>query len=162
VLDNVGATLPKRDAVDNRIIETVKTGKIFYTESGQTGIGKQFIKRRLPEDSYKQGISTHPSQVGGYLNTKARPYKDADNDGMPDEYEGRMALTQNDASDAMKDKDKNGYSNIEDYLNSLVNIKNVMPVATIKSNEEQGFKIRFEKIIVMSSHNKIVLLFVKA
>ena len=140
VLDNVGATLPKRDAVDNRIIETVKTGKIFYTEGGQTDIGKQFIKRRLPEDSYKQGIITHPSQVGGYPEYKGTPYKDADNDGMPDEYEGKNGFNPKDATDAMKDKDKNGYSNIEDYLNSLVNIKNVMPDATINATKSKASK----------------------
>jgi hypothetical protein len=128
VLNNAGATLPKRDAVDTRIVKTVSTGEIFYTEGGQTGIGKQFVKRRLPEDSYKQGIITHPSQVGGYPEYKGTPYKDNDNDGMPDEYEAKAGLNAKDASDAGK-IGKNGYSNIEIYLNSVVNEKNVAPIA---------------------------------
>jgi hypothetical protein len=128
VLDNAGATLPKRDAVDNRIVKTVKTGEIFYTEGGQTGIGKQFVRRRLPEDSYKQGIITHPSQVGGYPEYKGQPYKDSDNDGMPDDWEIKNKLSPKDASDAAL-IGKNGYSNIEVYLNSVVNEKNVAPIA---------------------------------
>ena len=129
VLENVGATLPKRDAVDNRVVEEVRTGKIIYKEGGLTGVGKQFVKRRLPEDSYKLGIITHPSQVGGYPKYKGTPYKDSDNDGMPDAWEVKNGLNPKSAADVSLDKDKNGYTNIEDYLNSLVNTKSVMPFA---------------------------------
>ena len=59
---------------------------------------------------------------------------------MPDEYEGKNGFNPKDASDAMKDKDKNGYSNIEDYLNSLVNIKNVMPLATVNATKSKASK----------------------
>ncbi|WP_407431330.1 polysaccharide lyase [Arcticibacter sp.] len=126
VLTNVGAALPKRDAVDERIIRQVKTGKIEYTENGKTGVGKEYIKRRLPEDSYKKGIITDVSQVGGYPVYKGKPYVDSDNDGMPDAYEKSKGLNPNDASDAAL-INKSGYSNIEDYLNSLVPLKNVKP-----------------------------------
>jgi hypothetical protein len=136
VLENVGATMPKRDAVDERIVEEVRTGKITYTEGGQTGIGKQFIKRRLPEDSYKQGIITHPSQVGGYPDYKGTPYKDSDQDGMPDEWEKKNGLNPNNASDATLDKDKNGYTNIEDYLNGVVELKKVIPVANTTAKNQ--------------------------
>jgi hypothetical protein len=123
VLENVGAILPKRDAVDKRIVEQVKTGKIQYTEGGKTNIGDRYVKRRLPADSYKQGIITHPSQVGGYPQYKGTPYKDADNDGMPDEWEKAHHLNPKDASDAVKDRDGDGYTNIEEFLNSVVTSK---------------------------------------
>lgn len=126
VLTNVGANLPRRDPVDSRIIETVRTGKIVYREDGKTDIGKQFIKRRLPSDSYKQGIISHPSQVGGYPEYTGTPYKDSDNDGMPDEYEAKNGLNPKDAADSGKIA-KNGYSNIENYLNSVVDVKHVKP-----------------------------------
>ncbi|HEU4903344.1 MAG TPA: polysaccharide lyase, partial [Flavisolibacter sp.] len=129
VLANVGATLPKRDAVDQRITEQVRTGKISYANNVKLP-ETQFKHRRLPIDSYKIGIITDPSQVGGYPEYKGTPYKDSDNDGMPDTWEAKNGLNPKDASDAAKDKDKNGYTNIEDYLNSLVNVKNVVPVAT--------------------------------
>lgn len=129
VLANVGATLPKRDAVDQRITEQVRTGKISYADNVKLP-ETQFKHRRLPIDSYKIGIITDPSQVGGYPEYKGTPYKDSDNDGMPDTWEAKNGLNPKDASDAAKDKDKNGYTNIEDYLNSLVNVKNVVPVAT--------------------------------
>jgi hypothetical protein len=129
VLLYAGATMPKRDAVDTRIVEEVKTGKIVYTENGITDIGKKYIKRRLPEDSYKQGIITHPSQVGGYPEYKGTPYKDSDNDGIPDDWEKKNGLNPSNASDATQpSKIKSGYTNIEEYLNSLVPLENVKPL----------------------------------
>lgn len=125
VLANAGATLPVRDAVDKRIVEQVKTGKIIVSDK-IVAPATQFKHRRLQLDSYKIGIITDISQVGGYPDYKGIPYKDADNDGMPDAYEIKNKLNPNDAGDAAKIT-KSGYSNIEVYLNSVVNIKNVKP-----------------------------------
>lgn len=127
VLANVGAMLPVRDAVDTRIIEQVKTGKINYIQGVKLPT-TQFKHRRLPIDSYKQGIITDPIQVGGYPQYKGTPYKDSDNDGMPDEYETRHGLNPKNAADAAEIT-KNGYANIEVYLNSVVNVDNVKPNA---------------------------------
>ncbi|WP_317236144.1 hypothetical protein [Niabella hibiscisoli] len=129
VLKNVGAILPVRDAVDKRIVETVKTGKVYNAPDAQAYRGR-FIKRRLPDDSYKQGIITHPSQVGGYPVYKGSPYTDSDNDGIPDDYEKKNKLNPKDGGDA-KLIAKNGYSNIENYLNSLVDIATVKPAKGI-------------------------------
>lgn len=129
VLKNVGASLPKRDPVDKRIIEEVRTGQIGNRENLKTGVGKQFIKRRLPEDSYKMGIITHPDQAGGYPEYKGTAYKDTDNDGMPDEWEKKNGLNPGDANDAtLVAKNKSGYTNIEEYLNSLVPLELVIPL----------------------------------
>jgi hypothetical protein len=126
VLENAGATLPKRDAVDQRITEQVRTGKIKYQEDVKLP-ETQFKHRRLPIDSYKQGIITDVSQVGGYPEYKGTPHKDSDNDGMPDEYEIKKGLNPKDAKDASLDKDKNGYSNIEDYLNAVAATASTQP-----------------------------------
>lgn len=126
VLTNVGAYLPIRDAVDKRIIEEVRTGKIVYDKNAQPYAGDQYLKRRLPADSYKDGIISQISQVGGYPEYKGVPYKDSDNDGMPDAYELANKLNPKDATDAVKIT-KSGYSNIEVYLNSVVDIKTVVP-----------------------------------
>ncbi|RZK89708.1 MAG: polysaccharide lyase, partial [Pedobacter sp.] len=75
---------------------------------------------------YKMGIITDVSQVGGYPEYKGTPYKDSDNDGMPDAYELKNGLNPKDASDAAKIS-KSGYSNIEVYLNSVVNVSTVKP-----------------------------------
>ncbi|MEO9475770.1 MAG: polysaccharide lyase [Cyclobacteriaceae bacterium] len=116
VLANAGATLPKRDAVDERVVETVRTGKIQYREDGITGVGSEYINRRLPEDSYKKGIITHISQVGGLPEYKGKSYKDSDNDGMPDAYEKKNGLNPKDASDAIADINGDGYTNIEMFI----------------------------------------------
>ncbi|MGB3005082.1 MAG: polysaccharide lyase [Chitinophagaceae bacterium] len=130
VLANAGATLPKRDAVDTRIVKQVTTGKIDFDPNVKLP-ETQFKHRRLPIDSYKQGIITDPSQMGGYPEYNGTPYKDSDNDGMPDDYEVKYKLNPKDAGDAAKII-KSGYSNIEVYLSSVVDIKNVKPVVIKK------------------------------
>ncbi|RZK36888.1 MAG: polysaccharide lyase [Pedobacter sp.] len=125
VLTHVGANLPKRDPVDTRVIKQVQTGKIDYIE-GVKLPEKDFEHRRLPKDSYKMGIITDISQVGGYPEYKGTAYVDTDNDGMPDAYEIKMGLNPKDASDAAKIS-KSGYANIEVYLNSVVPLSSVKP-----------------------------------
>ena len=119
VLYNVGATFPKRDAVDERIIKQVRTGKIEVKDGLENSIGKEYIKRRLPADSYKKGIITHPDQVGGYPEYKGKAYKDSDADGIPDTWETKYGLNPKDASDANKDLNGDGYTNIEKYFNGI-------------------------------------------
>ncbi|SDL30596.1 pectate lyase family protein [Siphonobacter aquaeclarae] len=126
VLANAGATLPKRDAVDTRVVEQVRTGKITYREDVKLP-ETQFKHRRLPIDSYKKGIITDIVQVGGYPEYKGKPYTDTDSDGMPDAWETKHGLNPKDASDAAKDRDKDGYTNIEEYLNSVVSVDQVKP-----------------------------------
>ena len=132
VLANAGATLPVRDAVDKRVTQQVITGKIDYNKDVKLP-ETQFKYRRLPIDSYKMGIITDPSQVGGYPDYKGTPYKDSDSDGMPDVYERKVGLNPNNAADASQlAKNKSGYTNIEEYLASVVNINNVRPPASAK------------------------------
>jgi hypothetical protein len=127
VLANAGATLPRRDAVDKRIAEQVKTGKISFISNVKLP-ETQFKHRRLPIDSYKQGIITDVSQVGGYPEYKGTPYKDSDNDGIPDDWEKKNGLNPGDATDASQvAKNKSGYTNIEEYLNSVVPLEGVTP-----------------------------------
>ncbi|WP_231463756.1 polysaccharide lyase [Pedobacter sp. Leaf132] len=126
VLANAGASLPVRDAVDQRIVKQVATGKIEVFEGAHLTEKQSYVKRRLPSDSYKQGIISDISQVGGYPEYKGKPYTDSDNDGIPDAYELKNGLNPKDAKDAAK-VTKSGYSNIEVYLNSLVDINKVRP-----------------------------------
>jgi hypothetical protein len=130
VLNNAGATLPVRDAVDKRIVEDVRTGKITYDKDA-VPYNAKFVKRRLPADSYKKGIISDISQVGGYPEYKGTPYKDTDDDGIPDAWEKAHGLNPNNNADATKITG-NGYSNIEVYLNSVVDIKNVKPTIGLK------------------------------
>jgi hypothetical protein len=126
VLANAGATLPKRDPVDTRIVEQVKTGKINYIPN--VPLPKtQFKHRRLPIDSYKIGIITDPVQVGGYPQYKGTPHKDSDNDGMPDDYEIKHGLNPRNAADAAA-LTRGGYSNIEVYLNEVAAPGNNLPI----------------------------------
>lgn len=128
VIDNAGALLPRRDPVDQRIARNVRTGKPEYVEGVSTADVPKFKYRRLPEDSYKMGIITDISQVGGYPEYKGTPYIDSDNDGMPDEWENKykkLGLNPKDPSDAVKDCSGDGYTNIEKYIYGIDPTKKV-------------------------------------
>lgn len=119
VLENAGATLPKRDPVDKRIIRQVRTGEINYPDGLEADTGKEYVKRRLPADSYKKGIIVNVEQVGGYPEYKGKPYKDSDGDGLPDKWEKKYGLDPRDPSDANGDVNGDGYTNIEKYINGI-------------------------------------------
>lgn len=119
VLKNVGATLPIRDKVDERIVRTVKTGVPEYAKGLDPKSFYQFEHRRLPADSYKSGIITDIAQVGGYPEYKGKAYTDTDKDGMPDKWEKKHGLDPKDAADAKADLNNDGYANIEDYINGV-------------------------------------------
>jgi hypothetical protein len=56
------------------------------------------------------------------LKSAAAP-ADTDSDGMPDEWETSRGLNPRDPADAARDRDNDGYSNVEEYLNSLVALR---------------------------------------
>ncbi len=106
VLKYAGAIFPKRDAVDERIVNETKTG----TATGKGAFGKP-------------GIIDLPSAVNGWGEYKsAAAPTDTDQDGMPDEWEKKKGLNPNDAADANK-TDASGYTMLEIYLNELVRVK---------------------------------------
>lgn len=121
VLGNAGATLPKRDPVDERIISTVRTGEVSTKkpadlEDQLDDVG--YTKERVQDliELVDKGIITEPSQVGGYPQYKGQPHADTDKDGMPDAWESKHGLNPNDASDAAKDLSGDGYTNIEKFI----------------------------------------------
>ena len=91
LLPTVGASLPKRDSVDARLIDHVRnrTGKLIDSQN----------------------------EVGGWPELKSGEVPlDADNDGMSDVWEIKHHLNPHDPSDATQIA-KDGYTQIEEYLN---------------------------------------------
>lgn len=71
-------------------------------------------------------IIDHPDEVGGWPELPAgKPVPDRDGDGMPDEWESARDLNPDNPDDGAADSDGNGYTELEDYLNSLVAIGQV-------------------------------------
>ncbi len=103
VLKNAGAALPNRDPIDARIVEEARTGTARFGETYEGG-GKGII------DSQKT--------VGGWpeLRSTAAP-TDSDGDGMPDAWESKFGFDPKNAGDNSQDKDKDGYTNLEECLN---------------------------------------------
>jgi pectate lyase len=91
ILAECGATLPRRDAIDKRILEQISTDK-----------GDLINSQR---------------DVGGWPHYEsARPPLDADQDGMPDTWEAKYKLDPR-AQDHNQDADGDGYTNLEEWLN---------------------------------------------
>ncbi|UCD52845.1 MAG: hypothetical protein JSW27_09435 [Phycisphaerales bacterium] len=92
VLAEAGATLPARDSVDARVVASARegTGHIIDDEDEVRG-WPPLASTRAP--------------------------KDADRDGMPDQWERRHGLSSTDAEDRNADDDQDGYTNLEEYLN---------------------------------------------
>ena len=111
VLAKAGASL-NRDSIDARIMEEVRGGYATYE-------GAAYKKdNRVSDSAKKTGIIDTPADVGGWPELKASPaLADSDGDGMPDEWEKKHGLNLNDATDNAQDKDSDGYTNIEEYLN---------------------------------------------
>ena len=113
VLESVGASLPKRDTIDARIVDETRNG--YATYEGDT----YKSKARVPDTSKKCGIIDSQKDVGGWPELKSLPAPvDSDSDGMPDAWEKQYGLDPHNVSDASKDKDRDGYTNIEEYLNA--------------------------------------------
>jgi hypothetical protein len=87
-------TFPVRDPVDVRVVDSVRRG---------TG-----------------RIIDHPSQVGGWpvLASGIRRW-DTDHDGMPNKWESFRGLNPR-RNDSAADRDGDGYTNIEEYINGIV------------------------------------------
>lgn len=105
VLAHVGASL-KRDVVDMRIVNDVKTGTYekVTTANGSTN-----------------GLIDSQKDVGGWPKYEGGPApKDTDGDGMPDEWERSRGLNPDDPTDGVRYQLNPHYTNLEVYLNELV------------------------------------------
>lgn len=99
VLGKAGCSLC-RDAIDGRIVEEVRSG----TATKGT-----------------KGLIDTPDDAGGYIEYKTdTPPLDTDHDGMPDDWETEHGLNPNDIWDGSKYPIGSEYTNVEIYLNSLV------------------------------------------
>jgi len=119
VLDHAGAVLPKRDTVDARVVEDVRAGTATY--GGTWGAGR--------------GIIDSQSEVGGWpvLNSETPPVDD-DHDGMADEWETAQGLDPTDPEDRNGDLNGDGYTNLENYINSLcIREDFILPVYNLKA-----------------------------
>jgi len=114
VLDNVGATLPKRDSLDQRIIQETATGTATY------GTGTYNTDQGF-NPSIPTGMIDSQTDVGGWPVLKSEPAPaDSDHDGMPDNWETDHGLNPNDPEDR-NGIGEGGYTNLEIYLNNMIN-----------------------------------------
>lgn len=104
ILDYAGASI-SRDAVDQRAVHDTRTGTVTITDGGKGSTN---------------GYIDTQEAAGGWPVLKSLPApEDSDADGMPDAWELARGLDPDDSADGNKDRDQDGYTNIEEYINSL-------------------------------------------
>jgi len=115
VLTKAGACFPMRDAVDERIVDDARWGKATYE-------GLAYRKAHAMVNMWvKSGIIDSQDNVGGWPTLLSKePPQDSDHDGMPDEWERSHGLDPNDGTDGARLSDDRCYTQLEHYLNSLV------------------------------------------
>jgi hypothetical protein len=120
VLDNAGDTLPRRDPVDARIVNEVKTGIVW-------SMGKRVPAAVKPMEGLVKndvgyagdGIITDIQQVGGYPDYRGEPQNDLGADGIPLWWKQKFGLDTNDTDLAAKDLTGDGYTVMDKYLDGL-------------------------------------------
>jgi hypothetical protein len=125
VLANVGATLPHRDPVDERIIKEVRTGVIppmtIAKGSQEKAQFYGYAQKWTDElaEYVTKGFVTDPSEVGGWPDYKGEPVKDLCADGIPLSWKKKFHLDTNDVELSQKDLQGDGYTVIEKFLYDL-------------------------------------------
>ncbi|OIQ98784.1 hypothetical protein GALL_191500 [mine drainage metagenome] len=118
VLAGAGDTLPHRDAVDKRVVEMVRIGKVW-------GLGLQqpiHPMKGLAKNNIGvagNGIITNIDQVGGYPEYKGTPDPEVGADGIPTWWKVKYGLDVNDPNLASEDLQHDGYTVMDKYLDGL-------------------------------------------
>lgn len=135
VLANAGATLPKRDTIDARIVYEAANRTATY--SGHTHL---YEKSNGMDTTVARGIIDSQTDVGGWpAYNSTTPPMDSDHDGMPDAWELANGLNPNDATDRNM-LNSQGYTMLEVYVNSLVSV-GVLGVEESSTNLPNNFTL---------------------
>lgn len=131
VISDVGANQPVFDDHDLRIVDETLNGTWTFRGSYNSPNGTR-------------GIIDHQNDVGGWENygSDARDTGyDSDNDGLPDWWENIIGTNPNSAegdfSDANADNNKNGYTNLDEFLDWLANSH-----YTVVKNETESINLK--------------------
>ena len=117
VLSYAGASI-YRDAVDARFMEETQAGVVTYTGT-KTGIKGIVDIINDPDGVQDPACPSFPDLAS---ESRSEDF-DTDGDGMPDEWESANGLNPNDAADGNAytlDTEKGWYTNVEVYMNSIV------------------------------------------
>jgi pectate lyase len=133
VIADVGASYPCWDAIDSRIINEVQTRTAAYGSSFNGG-GNGIIDSQYdlcPNGGLTAGGAECSDGDNDYcwlpvLNS-TEPPTDSDDDGMPDDWELAHCLDPCDPGDANGDRNGDGYTNIEEYIN-WIPLREPMPM----------------------------------
>lgn len=130
ILQDVGATLPRQDTIDRRVLHDVKTGTATFEGAAYATINATGI-------SHPSGIIDTPSDVGGLPVYHSNiPPADTDHDGMSDAWENSHGLNPNNAADG-KQIGTDGYTNLEHYLNAITGDTGVdTPITEVQKDQE--------------------------
>lgn len=102
----VGASVPARDSIDTRLVNE------FLTRTGEVGPNRNNTR---DFSGYPNRETSHPANY------------DTDGDGIPNAWERSHGLNPNSAADNIEDRNNDGYTNIEEFINELADCGNDTP-----------------------------------
>lgn len=152
VLSDVGANQPFFDKHDNRIVEETLKGT-FTFKGSKSGLG---------------GLIDNEADAGGWPNfaSETRPADwDTDHDGLPNWWEKAKGLNENskggDFADTNLDADKNGFTQLDEYLDWMAQPHFFINSAEIKELSAADYFKGYEKTPVYTfsdlKNGKVVL-----
>lgn len=119
VLAHAGCS-KQRDIIDQRIVDETRNGTATYIGSVTKNAAQAPGLIDVPADVKPEGAAS-PWPELSVGSASATDVKDTDGDGIPDIWEASHGLNPQDASDGIKiTLNKEGYTNLEVYLNNLV------------------------------------------
>lgn len=122
LLETAGARWPLRDAIDARIANDVKNREgsiidvVYQTPSEIPDKWRNPVGSRVAPDV----DSDSDPKIPDYANLGFPSAADSDRDGIPDSLESKFG------NDPLADEDNDGYLNIEEYINSIIDSPSLM------------------------------------
>lgn len=110
VTASAGASLPRRDTVDRRIVHETLTGTATYGDTSYQAAGM----------GIPSGMIDSQNTVGGWPVLSSSTYpNDTDNDGLPDWWEAMINGTADTTSISANALAGDGYTQLEHYINNI-------------------------------------------
>ena len=110
VTAQAGASLPRRDTVDRRIIRETLTGTATYGDTSYQAAGM----------GTPSGMIDSQNTVGGWPTLSSTTYpNDTDNDGLPDWWEAMINNSSDTTGINANTVNSDGYTQLEHYINNI-------------------------------------------
>jgi hypothetical protein len=146
---------PDQGYVPYVVVDHISYGNTYPWPADADGTGSSLQRRR----TYAYGNDPlnwkGMPHTAGRANVTGSTFTDADQDGLPDDWEGTHGLSGSNASDALQDLDGDGHSNYEEYLDGtdLGSSTSGLNAPTIVSHPADGNAVPGQNVLLTVTAN---------